>query len=575
MLGSLPPEITSLTKLTHLEVSIPVAMACQSPFDTARLSLPTDIGNLRQLEVISLRGPLFGVFPDSIGKLTSLKRLELELVSEAKVTSISGRLPPDFSNLVLLEELSFNQLFVTSTVAPTLLRFPKLRKFTFIQSSRSSLPVSMIASSPELEELHLIGPVLVGFIDPVKFPKLTVLEIESSTLNGSVKIGSEMKNLRTVRLISNRFSVILDQSIGQLTDLNFLSVVSTPATGFIPASICDCRALTTLQLEDTRLSGSLPLNLGQLTQLTTLIVKTRGRLSGTVPESIGELTNLRFLHLSYNALTGTLPSSMRNLRVLKTLFLNSNKMSGPIPSMGFVPYCLVDLSHNQFTGTVPSSLAQNCESMILAHNQLGPYISEPETNKQALGDVNKNAIISNGDFALSLENTTSKYSFFAAAVPQKRAGDPSDIFASNEMLHYLDLSHNHFVSQLPFLPNSKSLLTLKQVHMQSNNFYGGIPSSYCYVKVVDLSRNVLSKFLNEFLACADAGVSLEGNRFTEELVFPTSNTKLLQLDLSNNQLNSTNFFLYVRSFFLPSIWYLNAHFSFHSIATSLSITNSS
>ena len=55
------------------------------------------------------------------------------------------------------------------------------------------------------------------------------------------------------------------------------------------------------------------------------------QLSGGIPEEIGNLTDLRDLYLSSNQLTGVIPASIGNLFNLTRLYLNINQLSGEIP----------------------------------------------------------------------------------------------------------------------------------------------------------------------------------------------------------------------------------------------------
>ena len=54
-------------------------------------------------------------------------------------------------------------------------------------------------------------------------------------------------------------------------------------------------------------------------------------MSGEIPENIGDLTQLDTLNLSYNQFTGTIPQSIGNLINLDYLYLYKNKLNGIIP----------------------------------------------------------------------------------------------------------------------------------------------------------------------------------------------------------------------------------------------------
>ncbi len=55
-------------------------------------------------------------------------------------------------------------------------------------------------------------------------------------------------------------------------------------------------------------------------------------LTGVIPPEIGQLSELRTVDLASNKLTGSIPSELGNLAFLEYLFLYKNNLNGPIPS---------------------------------------------------------------------------------------------------------------------------------------------------------------------------------------------------------------------------------------------------
>ena len=90
-------------------------------------------------------------------------------------------------------------------------------------------------------------------------------------------------------------------------------------------------AVIRLELFNNRLSGTIPKELGQLTQLQRLYL-WGNQLSGTIPKELGQLTQLQVLYLDNNQLSGTIPPELGQLTELRELFLNNNQLSGEIPS---------------------------------------------------------------------------------------------------------------------------------------------------------------------------------------------------------------------------------------------------
>ena len=139
--------------------------------------------------------------------------------------------------------------------------------------------------------------------------------------------------------------------------LVFLSLVCAAR----PTSICEhtpsysiCAGTftgTRLDLAGQGLTGTLPTELFQYTQLTSLLLRNN-QISGTVPTEIGRLTRLNELILYNNQLSGTLPTELnlinRTYCYLTTTqclaahsastcggSANTNAFSCPVPTLPF------------------------------------------------------------------------------------------------------------------------------------------------------------------------------------------------------------------------------------------------
>lgn len=87
---------------------------------------------------------------------------------------------------------------------------------------------------------------------------------------------------------------------------------------------------------------------------------SKNRLTGTIPVTVGQLTQLEGLWLSDNQLTGKIPAGSLPATKLMSLNLSGNQFTGGIPDeLGqFVHLYVLDLSDNKLTGTIPVSFAQ-------------------------------------------------------------------------------------------------------------------------------------------------------------------------------------------------------------------------
>ena len=85
-----------------------------------------------------------------------------------------------------------------------------------------------------------------------------------------------------------------------------------------------------LRLFDSGLNGTIPPELGNLSNLNDLILD-ENQLTGEIPPELGNLANLRDLFLSYNQLTGEIPPELGNLANIEGLWLNDNHLTGVVP----------------------------------------------------------------------------------------------------------------------------------------------------------------------------------------------------------------------------------------------------
>ena len=114
--------------------------------------------------------------------------------------------------------------------------------------------------------------------------------------------------------------------------------------------------IMSVDISDNSLSGSLFLELFELTKLQELTLDGNKGISGTIPEEIGRLTDLIAVDIDDNSLTGTLPSSLFQLTSLEAIDLNSNQLTGTISNdIGDLQnLVVVQLDNNDFSGPMPT-----------------------------------------------------------------------------------------------------------------------------------------------------------------------------------------------------------------------------
>ncbi|KAG2245415.1 hypothetical protein Bca52824_092726 [Brassica carinata] len=124
------------------------------------------------------------------------------------------------------------------------------------------------------------------------------------------------------------------------------------------------------------LFGSLSESIGNLTNLQQVSLQSNN-ISGKIPPEIGLLPKLQTLDLSNNRFSGEIPVSVEQLSSLQYLRLNNNSLSGPFPAtLSQIPHLsFLDFSYNNLSGPVPKFPAK---TFNVAGNPLICRSSPPE-----------------------------------------------------------------------------------------------------------------------------------------------------------------------------------------------------
>ncbi|KAJ0237207.1 inactive receptor kinase [Hirschfeldia incana] len=138
---------------------------------------------------------------------------------------------------------------------------------------------------------------------------------------------------------------------------------------------CDSGRVTALRLPGAGLFGSLPVGgIGNLTELQTLSLRFNS-LSGPIPSDFSNLLRLRYLYLQGNGFSGEIPEFLFTLPGIIRINLGENKFSGRIPSNVNNATRLVTLylEKNQLTGSIPE-INITLQQFNVSSNQLNGSI---------------------------------------------------------------------------------------------------------------------------------------------------------------------------------------------------------
>ena len=165
---------------------------------------------------------------------------------------------------------------------------------------------------------------------------------------------------RVVELIlrDNNLTGPIPVELGDLANLTYLSLTRNNLTGPMPVELGGLANLTVLALGGNMLTGSIPAALGDLANLTQLYLWGIERTS--VPRELGRLAKLEYLSLSYNGLT-SIPPELGTLGKLETLNLSSNELTSvPAQLGGLVNLKTMSLNFNRLA-SVPRQLGSLAE----------------------------------------------------------------------------------------------------------------------------------------------------------------------------------------------------------------------
>ena len=222
--------------------------------------------------------------------------------------------------------------------------------------------------------------------------------LSASSLNDWAGVTTVSGRVVRLRLANNRLTGALPPELGNLTELWELHLPGNSLVGPIPDVLGELPSLGHLDLRWNALEGPIPQAVATAPRLVSLLLSAN-RLTGSIPASLGEMRRLKRLDLSYNAMSGGIPPTLGNLgRTLRVLALQGNRIQGSIPpELGRLTSLeRLYLQANDLAGELPPTLGQlrSLTHLNVADNRLTGHVP-PEfgsVSTLAFGDFSGNLL---------------------------------------------------------------------------------------------------------------------------------------------------------------------------------------
>ncbi|KAG4907122.1 receptor-like protein EIX2 [Glycine soja] len=591
--GRIPHNLGNLTKLGHLDFSFNSLLYADEFYWISQLS---------SLQYLYMSDVYLGKAQNLLQTLNMLPSLvEIELMN-CGLSKLHTHQLVRVTNLSRLEVLNLAE---NELQAPFLDAFQNMNSIAEIDLSSNNLNSTpfWLGTCTNLVHLFLDSNALYGSLPSAleNLTSLVSLDLSKNNFDSVPSWLGELKGLQYLYLSDNDLKHIegsLASILGNCCHLHTLDMsrnnLQGDAIGVYIQSGCIRYDLIQLGLSNNEFNDSLPPWLGQLENLSDLVmyesnllgtlscdmmtklvnleslVLFNNNFTGSLPDCFGQLVKLDTLVLSFNHFHGVIPRSLEQLVSLKYLDLSRNSLNGTIPqNIGQLKNLInLYLSDNNLHGSIPHSLGEllNLQTLDMSLNHLESLVSDIRWPKQLVYlNLNNNHISGSlpPDFSDRLPNATHMLlgkNLISGSIPNS--------LCKIDTLYNLDLSGNMLSAEIPncwsasqrlneinlasnklsgVIPNSLgNLPTLAWLHLNNNSLHGGIPSSLKNLKhllILDLGENLMSGIIPSWMGSIFSSMQilrLRQNRLNGTIPSQLCQLYALQiLDLSKNNLTGS------------------------------------
>ncbi|XP_028785288.1 MDIS1-interacting receptor like kinase 2-like [Neltuma alba] len=351
-------------------------------------------------------------------------------------------------------------------------------------------------------------------------------------------------NLTNLVLGQNSLSGSIPEEIGMLSNLLQLDLSNNSMlSGRIPSSIGNLNRLQELYIVSCNLSGPIPNEIGKLDSLATINLESN-KLYGPIPPSMGNLIGLEELVLSNNKLFGSIPQSIGNLINLQEIYLEDNNLSGSIPSTigNMTKLNTLVLMGNNLSGSLPSEMNNiSWYNLQLGDNHFHGHLPEQICQGGTLIRFVAQHNQLTGPIPTSLKNCSSLRRLRLQG--NQLVDNVTNAFGVYPDLDFIDLSGNQLYGHLS--SSWGKCQNLRQLYISNNKLSGDIPPQLgeaAKLGELELSSNYLSgqipKELGKLIMLEK--LSLNHNNFSGNVPLDIRSLNRLQtLELAANKFNSS------------------------------------
>lgn len=301
----------------------------------------------------------------------------------------------------------------------------------------------------------------------------------SSSTHPSICKGDTLIRLSLYR---NGLGGSIPDELGLLTNLVEMKLQTQTMVGSLPGAVLgQLTNLENMSISGNLMSGNMPTEIGLLTNLTQLMLFSNG-IDGTLPTELGLLTNAVTIHFFHQFLAGTIPTEIGLLTNLESLWLWMNRLSGAIPSeIGYLTRLReLPMHDNALSGNIPTEMGNLVfmDSLEIQRNKLTGSVPSQLGNLKAITRFNLGNNSLTGSIPTELMQATDLL-FFSSYSNQLAGKIPTQI-GQLTILEELYLDINDLTGTLPSELGSLHMLT--DMWVNANSLTGIIPKELCYIQ---------------------------------------------------------------------------------------------